>query len=206
MMKKNNIINHKILERTEQILAQKYITEDDIVLELGARYGTVSCSINNILKNKKNQLVVDPDARIINALNLNKINHGCVFEIYNGIITSENFKLFGEWRNYGVTTIKADNSDTNIITHITLKDLIDKYNLNFNTLFADCEGFLEQFICENINIISTFNKIIYEKDYQDKCDYEKIKNILLNFGFKIVLNDFIDEYTFKGCSYMVFIK
>jgi hypothetical protein len=74
-------------------------------------------------------------------------------------------------------------------------------------LFADCEGFLEQFIFENSDIIiKNFNKIIYEKDYQDKCNYENIKMLLLNNGFKIILDDYVDEYTFKGCSYMIFIK
>jgi FkbM family methyltransferase len=187
-------------------LAQKYIDYDDIVLELGARYGTVSCAINNKLNKKTNQLVVDPDTRIIDALTKNKINHGCKFNIFNGIITNEKFKLFGEWRNYGVTTVKASENDMNIIPHKTLLELSNEYNLQFNTLFADCEGFLEQFINENIDYIPNFNKIIYEKDYQETCNYENIKNKLLDLGFKIILDDFIDEYTFKGCSYMIFIK
>ncbi len=37
------------MEKDEQDLANKYILEDDIVLELGARYGSVSCIINNKL-------------------------------------------------------------------------------------------------------------------------------------------------------------
>jgi len=42
----NKIINHQELEAEEQKLSEKYIEENDIVLELGARYGTVSCTIN----------------------------------------------------------------------------------------------------------------------------------------------------------------
>jgi hypothetical protein len=49
----DNIIDHNILEATEQQLAKKYIKPNDKVLELGARYGTVSCAINKILNNKK---------------------------------------------------------------------------------------------------------------------------------------------------------
>lgn len=40
------------IEKPEQDLANKYILENDVVLELGARYGSVSCTINNKLKNK----------------------------------------------------------------------------------------------------------------------------------------------------------
>jgi len=39
------------MEIDEQILVQKYISFDDNVLELGARYGIVSCAIDKILNN-----------------------------------------------------------------------------------------------------------------------------------------------------------
>lgn len=46
-------IDHFSKERSEQELAYKYVKKNDIVLELGARYGTVSCAINSKLVNKK---------------------------------------------------------------------------------------------------------------------------------------------------------
>jgi hypothetical protein len=48
-------------EKLEQDLADTYINDDDVVLELGARYGAVSCTINSKLKIKTNQVVVEPD-------------------------------------------------------------------------------------------------------------------------------------------------
>ena len=42
----NKLINHKNLETIEQFLVKKYIERNDSVLELGARYGTFSCTIN----------------------------------------------------------------------------------------------------------------------------------------------------------------
>ena len=48
---KGNKINIEKIEKEEQVLAEKYILEDDIVLELGARYGSVSCVINKKLNN-----------------------------------------------------------------------------------------------------------------------------------------------------------
>jgi hypothetical protein len=54
------IINHKTTEHHEQFLANKLIQGNDCVLELGARYGTVSCTINNKLINKENQVVIEP--------------------------------------------------------------------------------------------------------------------------------------------------
>ena len=43
------------IEKHEQDLANLYILENDVVLELGARYGSVSCVINSKLANKNNK-------------------------------------------------------------------------------------------------------------------------------------------------------
>jgi len=63
-----NLVDIEHLEKPEQDLAKKYILENDIVLELGARYGSVSCIINTNLNNKNNQVVVEPDHRVWDAL------------------------------------------------------------------------------------------------------------------------------------------
>ena len=45
----NKIINHYHMELEEQKICSHFIESSDIVLELGARYGTVSCTINKKL-------------------------------------------------------------------------------------------------------------------------------------------------------------
>lgn len=64
----NNPINPFYYEKFEQYLVHKWIKEDDIVLELGGRYGIVACTIDSILNNKKNHVVVEPDKSVLNAL------------------------------------------------------------------------------------------------------------------------------------------
>ena len=49
-----NKVDIEHIEKHEQDLSKQYILENDIVLELGARYGSVSCVINSKLNNKKN--------------------------------------------------------------------------------------------------------------------------------------------------------
>jgi len=61
---KDKKINHNLVEVPEQKLVNIYIQPDDVVLELGARYGTVSCNINKKLNNKLNQVSVEPDSRV----------------------------------------------------------------------------------------------------------------------------------------------
>ena len=53
-----NKVDTEHMEKDEQDLVNQYILESDVVLELGARYGSVSCIINSKLNNKNNQVVV----------------------------------------------------------------------------------------------------------------------------------------------------
>ena len=74
---KNNLVNILSIEKEEQDLANQYILENDVVLELGARYGSVSCVINSKLNNKYNQVVVEPDNRVWTSLENNKQQNNC---------------------------------------------------------------------------------------------------------------------------------
>lgn len=176
----DNLIDINTFEKPEQELAQTYIINSDIVLELGARYGTVSCIINKILLNRKNQVVVEPDERVWSALEKNKINHNCEFNIVKGFISNRKMDLINKECRYGTTSCTSD--DSSILSH-TLDEIQYMYNLKFNVLIADCEGFLETFLDENPILYAQLRMIIFEADYPDKCNYEKIKKNLLNKHF-----------------------
>lgn len=179
-----NIINHHAIESIEQKQAWEFVPEDGTVLELGARYGTVSCIINFKLKDKVRQVSVEPDLRVLSALYKNKELHQCQFLIFNGIISNVNMKLCQDNNNgYGNFCTKTDES---FITKISLDELIKQTGLNFDVLVADCEGFLEQFFDENLNYINQFRVIMFERDYPHRCNYGKIENYLISLGFKCV--------------------
>ena len=177
------------IEVIEQSLANEYIKEDDVVLELGARYGSVSCIINSKLKDKNNQVVVEPDHRVWKALEKNKKINNCEFNIVKGFISNKKLDLINleYYGGYGSTSIENTNSK---IPSYTLHEIKDKYNLNFNVLFADCEGFLEQFLNENKDLLDYLRLIIFEKDYPDKCNYDDIKIKLKEKRFKQIKNGF----------------
>jgi FkbM family methyltransferase len=186
----NQLIDIQNIEKPEQDLANKYILRDDIVLELGARYGSVSCVINHKLINKNNQIVVEPDDRVWEALEKNKIKNNCYFNIVKGFISKKKLDLtnLDEYRNgYGSTFI--ENKETKIPSY-TLDEIKNKYNLKFNVLVADCEGFLEVFFDENPDLYDDLRLIIFEADYSEKCNYNKIKKTLLENNFLNILDGF----------------
>ena len=180
---KNEIIN-KWLERDERYLASKYVEKTDNVLELGARYGGVSIITNFILDNKKNHVCVEPDERIWDSLEKNKNLYNCQFNILKGVISNKKLGLTNLDKfhgGYGAFTIEDEKS--NIINY-SLEEVKKKFNIeNFTVLIADCEGFLETFINENLNILSELRIIIFELDRQNKCNYNNINNILIENNF-----------------------
>lgn len=181
------VINHLWTERTEQIQAETYITDKSVVLELGARYGTVSCIINKKIGVHTNQVSVEPDERIHEVLESNMKENGCNFHIVKGVISNMPCRLDKPENGYATLSV-IDLSGT--VPHFTLEEIETTYKLRFNTLVADCEGFLEQFFDENPHLYEQLELVIFECDCPERCDYKKIMNNLFMSGFERIENGF----------------
>jgi FkbM family methyltransferase len=179
-----NWVDINNLEKDEQELVEKYILRNDTVLELGGRYGSVSCVINHKLYNKYRHVVVEPDYRVWNALEENKKRNFCEFNIVRGFISNKKLDLTNleTWHDgYGATFV--ENNNTNIPSY-SLSQIKENYYIdNFDVLVADCEGFLEVFFDENPDFYDNLRLIIFEADYPDKCNYYKIKQKLIEKKF-----------------------
>ena len=175
---KGQSINTEIVEAAEQKMVKEFVHEDDVVLELGARYGSVSCTINGILKNRKNQVSVEPDYRIWASLENNRNSNRCEFEIFKGFVSRQKLNIIAKGYDTAFTPDETSNVEC-----LTLEEIENKFNLKFNVLVADCEGFLEIFFEENPDLYSKLDKIIFEADREDFCNYEILRENLRNNGF-----------------------
>jgi FkbM family methyltransferase len=180
----NNKIESTTIEITEQKQAHQYIPPDAVVLELGARYGTVSCIISKKLSNSQNLVVVEPDKIVWDALEKNMKHNGCNFNIVKGAISNKPQNIVIDGYSTRLVNGKSDAVQT-----YKLDDIEKKYNLKFNTLVADCEGCLESFFNENPIMYEQLQLLIIEEDQGDICNYDKIKENLKNAGFKMIEND-----------------
>lgn len=181
----DNLINHLELEIDEQMDAITYLTSDDVVLELGGRYGTVSVAIAHIQNNSGNLVVIEPDTRIINSLIKNKEINNANFTIVNKYISNKSKKMITD--GYGTRMVNND-LETESNNMITYEEFKKEYPLNFNVLVADCESCVCDFIKDMGNDINNYNKILLEADFKDLCNYNKILEFLISVGFKIVKN------------------
>jgi len=176
------IVNHNEIERNEQIIASKYIPSHSTVLELGARYGTVSCVINSILSDPTKHVAVDPDISILKALEKNKSTHGAQFHIFNGVVSRK--KLFLQLESYSTHTTSQDTGIS--VSSMSIEELEKMYGLTFDCLVADCEGFMEQFIRENEEFVQRLETVTYEEDQASRCDYAYVTERLISFGFSCI--------------------
>jgi hypothetical protein len=168
-------------ERDEQLFAEKYITPECVVLELGARYGTVSCVINKKISDPKNQVSVEPDEEVWKPLFENMKRNKCDFSIIYGVISSKPVSLIR--RGSATRSVIAETSK---IASYSLEDIELMHGLKFNTLVADCEGFLETFFDENPKMYEELSLIIMEEDFPNLCNYAKIEANLVRHGFKLL--------------------
>ena len=176
-------------EADEQYLVKTYIPKDAHVLELGARYGTVSCVISSVLDDPTMHVAVEPDSSVIEALEANKRTHEAEFRIFEGVVSKKKYKLEFidpkfDFHEYGTYTTESDEPD---LHSKTLEELERTYSIQFDCVVADCEGFFCSFVDENIEKIKNMRVLIYEQDgipwseYMKK--YEDLDETLTNIGF-----------------------
>lgn len=101
-----------------RLLAKQYIPADAKVLELGGRYGMVTCAIAAQLQNSGNLVTVEPDAMVWNALEQNLATHHCRAGIVHGAITGKPISITHAGNgNYG-THVKHDTKGSIPITSL----------------------------------------------------------------------------------------
>ena len=171
-------VPYEQIEVQEQHDANAYIKPDDRVLELGARWGGISITINKILKNKKDHVAVEPESIVWEALEKNRDRHYCEFQICRGAISNKPLKMNdGGYNGFGNYTSHTEEGDINLFK-------LSDFNIDFNVLVVDCEGALENFYNENKDFFKQLRLILFERDRKDDCDYEYLENEFLKLGFK----------------------
>lgn len=153
-----------IYERKERDLVKEFIDEDDLVLELGACIGVVSCEINRQLKgNRDKHVAVEPNAAMIPLLVGNGIRNGAGYTTLYGTVSKrkESFFLAGRSISLGRTTLERGAVGVQV-PGFSLEELNDKYG-NFNVMVCDIEGAESELLRENFESLRQFRLIIIEQ-------------------------------------------
>jgi FkbM family methyltransferase len=167
-------------EFPEQLMTLMFLNKDNKVLEIGGNIGRNSMVIASIIDNN-NYVVMECDKKNASDLLNNMKKNNFNFNIECSALSSN--RMFQKGWNT-ITSDKELDGYTEVDT-ITLENLYNKYNINFDTLILDCEGAFYYILVEFPNILDNIKLVIIENDF--KIEHEKfVKNRLIENGFKIV--------------------
>ena len=173
-------------EIQEKLLINKYLKENDMILELGGNVGVISNLINRILKIKTNHIVFEPNPALIKYLRENKDLNDSKYVVVNGVISKQkNIEFYISENILSSSSKIVTNKKINPKSYL-INEIEKKYDIKFNTLVMDIEGAEIDLIIDFD--LSNFKKLIIEfhpgKTKQEEINFCKTK--LKNQGFVLV--------------------
>ena len=148
-------------ELPEQKMAVRYLGGQEKVLEIGGNIGRNSLVIASILENSNNLVTLESDINISKQLSENRDLNNMNFYIESSALSKRKLIQKG-WETKPSETLEPNFEWVNTIT---LEQLKNKYNINFDTLVLDCEGAFYYILMDMPEILDNINLIIMENDY-----------------------------------------
>ena len=198
------------IERIEHDNILKYFDTEATVLELGARYGTSSCTICKRQNNSGRLVAVEPDPSAWESLQANRLNNNCNFTIIQMPVSSVPIAV--QYSSaYNTISVPARKNSP----YITFTELEIKLGVKFTSILIDCEGCIE-FLFGNMNlqklhsVLKHIDTILLEADMaighrcnkQNCVDYGKWEKRFNQAGLQTVLK--IQDPIFESICHYVF--
>ena len=166
-------------EYSEQKLSVKYITGNEKVLEIGANIGRNTLVIASLLNDQNNLVTLECCEPIALQLIENKNSNNYTFNVECAALS--NRQLIQKGWNTMPSDVLLDGY--NWVNTITLDNLKNKYNIEFDTLVLDCEGAFYYILMDMPEILNNIKLIIMENDYTDNNHKLYVDNVLKNNNF-----------------------
>jgi FkbM family methyltransferase len=211
-------------ELPEQKMVVRYLTGNEKILEIGGNIGRNSLVIASILRPTKvgtetdeqrlsvshstlvgvdshsavkpllkhNFVTLESDINIAKQLEENRDLNNFDFNIESSALSNRKLIQRG-WDTIPCDTLQ---SGYNWVNTITLSELKNKYNIEFDTLVLDCEGAFYYILMDMPEILNNINLIIMENDYWDINKKEYIDDILTKNNFYV---DYVESGGWGPC-------
>lgn len=170
-------------EFPEQLLSIQFIKSSSTVLEIGGNIGRNSCVISSLLDDSSRLVVLETNEDDVKTLATNRDSNGFKFNIENCAISLN--KMFQHGWNCVECEVNPGPGWKEVRT-ASWDYIKTKYNLNFDTLVADCEGGLFYILYQQEHFIDSFKTLIVENDYLDYNKKLYVDGIYEKHGFRKV--------------------
>jgi len=185
-------------------LVMDHVPVGATVLEMGARFGVVTCAIARKVGPTGHVVAVEPDKRVWPALEHN-LKHFCPqVKLIKGAVANTPLHFSANTENgllSHTVSNKTKDADAVAINTVKFAELEHEYGLNFDTVWADCQGCFHQFLSEQHNtlVAGKISRVVLEEDssesvgdedymYSDKQaqDYKDVETTMGKLGFSEV--------------------
>jgi FkbM family methyltransferase len=187
-------------EFPEQLMAMRFLTGNEKVLEIGANVGRNSMIISSILNQQNNSDMVslESDETTAKMLTQNRDLNSLQFHIEPSALSKRNLIQRG-WDTM-VSDVVLDGWKP--VKKIDWSTLLDKYSIPFDTLVLDCEGAFYYILQDFPDILQNIQLIIMENDYHDFEHKKYVDYMLTTNDFELIYN----QEGGWGCCYSCFFQ
>ena len=126
------------MEWDEWQLARALVGPQDVVLELGARFGTTSCVLAKQTGNTGRVVSVEPDASVHDKLLRNRAAHNCSFHVLKGVVGDAPLAMSRRFSHYATQTRAAQPHERNTLPSLDVASLERRIGHRFTTLLIVC--------------------------------------------------------------------
>jgi len=179
-------------EYPEQLMAVRYLKGNEKVLEIGGNIGRNSLIVASIIDNN-NFVTLESDTEISKQLIENRDLNNFSFIIENSALSKRKLIQKG-WDTKPSEVLEDGYKEVNTIDY---EQLLEKYNIKFDTLVLDCEGAFYYILMDMPEILNDIKLIIMENDYHDIEHKNYIDEIMIKNGF---YNDYRESGGWGVCN------
>ena len=193
------------LEYPEQLMCMRFLEENNKVLEIGGNIGRTAHIIQTILNNPLNHVIMECDKDTATRLRYNlDLNTYTQVPIETSPLSKSRMYMIGA-NNPRELEGELPEGAVEVPT-ISYSALCTKYNINFDTLVADCEGGLYYMFKEDPDMLNNIQRVIMENDYYEITHKQTVDAILTMKGFKCIYREKGVPWASWSCCYEYFYE
>jgi FkbM family methyltransferase len=185
-------------ELPQQKMIVRTFSGNEKVLEIGSNIGRNSLVIASILQNLENFVTLESDTTIAEQLKNNRDLNNFNFYIENSTLSER--KLIQKDLDTIPSEVLLDGY--NWVNTISLVELQNKYNIEFDTLVLDCGSVFYYILMDMPEILNNIKLIVMENDYLDISHKNYIDVVLKSKDF----NRYYIEAGGSGLCYDNFLE
>ena len=179
-------------EYPEQLMAVRYLKGNEKVLEIGGNIGRNSLIIASIVDNN-NFVTLESDTDISKQLIENRDLNNFSFIVENSALSKRKL-IQKRWDTKPSEVLEDGYKEVNTIDY---EQLLEKYNIKFDTLVLDCEGAFYYILMDMPEILNDIKLIIMENDYHNIEHKNYIDDVIIKNAF---YNDYRESGGWGVCS------